>query len=148
VFCEKVLVLINRLLKNPLLTFDKLRANGGNIEMIDFNSFVVSMSNHSKHFFNNLLKLKGRIWLAGTKESCSRPVMGTVWQETATTGKSSNRRIACLILMGCTSRHRLPHHRLHCRVSMRYKTFRPWMTLINITMIASTSRIWMNPPMV
>ena len=33
-----------------------LRANGGNIEFIGFNPFVVSLSNHSNDFFNSLLK--------------------------------------------------------------------------------------------
>jgi len=32
-----------------------LRTNGGIIETIDFYPFVVSLSNHSKHFFNSLL---------------------------------------------------------------------------------------------
>jgi hypothetical protein len=53
-------------LKNPPFTFDRLRANGGSIETIDFYPFVVSRelverSNHSKHFFNNPLGTQRRV---------------------------------------------------------------------------------------
>jgi len=33
--------------------FDKLRANGGQIEIIDFIPFVVSLSNHRKDFLRD-----------------------------------------------------------------------------------------------
>ncbi len=34
------------------------------------------------------------------------------------------------------------------RPPLNYKTFRPWMIRTNTIMIAITSKIWMNPPIV
>jgi len=38
------------LVKSHKSPFDKLRANGGQVEIIDFIPFVVSLSNHKKDF--------------------------------------------------------------------------------------------------
>ena len=39
--------------KSPKSPFDKLRANGGMVEIIDFSPFVVSLSNHRKDFLRD-----------------------------------------------------------------------------------------------
>ena len=41
------------LVKSPKSPFDKLRANGGMVEIIDFSPFVVSLSNHRKDFLRD-----------------------------------------------------------------------------------------------
>ena len=41
---------IDGLVKSHKSPFDKLRANGGQVEIIDFIPFVVSLSNHKKDF--------------------------------------------------------------------------------------------------
>ena len=41
--------------KSPKLPFDKLRANGGLVGIIDFIPFVVSLSNQRKNFFDAIM---------------------------------------------------------------------------------------------
>jgi len=43
----------NALVKSHKSPFDKLRANGGQVEIINFIPFVVSLSNHRKDFLRD-----------------------------------------------------------------------------------------------
>ena len=64
--------------KNLHLPFDRFRANGGLIEMTDIIPFVVSLSNHSKHFSNSLLKTA----LNKTEEAANKsPSTAMFWRQ-------------------------------------------------------------------
>src|SRR5439155_17074813 len=45
----------SRVLKNPRSPFDKLRANGGRLEVVGDFPFVLSLSKHENAFFSSLL---------------------------------------------------------------------------------------------
>jgi hypothetical protein len=50
-----IMTYISRLLKNSLSPFQRLRANGAHVEMIEHCPFVLSLSKHSEIFFSRLL---------------------------------------------------------------------------------------------
>jgi len=49
----RMVVKYDALVKSHKSPFDKLRANGGQVEIIDFIPFVVSLSNHRKDFLRD-----------------------------------------------------------------------------------------------